>query len=102
MDFHRAMQGETERIDPNAVSDKKINTDVHGLASDGVYKKGMLEFPIFDVDKQDFYNNMEAHRSRTRFSSDSKASKYMRMTRYNQPFYIRYNDEGRQYIRKIK
>ena len=83
----------------NAVSkppDGKVKTDVSGVFADGEYKGT----PVFDVSRQEFYNNMKQDRRRLRFKSDSSAGDYMRQTKYNIPFYIRNTKDG--YLRKIK
>ncbi len=54
--------------------------------------------PVFDVDKDEFYQNMNHGRKRIRFKSGSPAAEYMRKTRYNKPFYIRHGE----YMRKVK
>jgi len=69
-------------------------TDVDDVdASDT--KDGM---PVFDVEKEEFYQNMNHGRKRIRFKAESPASEYMRKTRYNKPFYIKHGE----YMRKIK
>ena len=83
----------------NAVSappEGKIKTDVSNIFADGEYKGT----PVFDVAKDEFYNNMKQDRKRLRFKTGSVAGEYMRKTRYNIPFYIRNKDDG--YLRKIK
>lgn len=93
----------SDRIDPKMVRKEKAETDVFGLTSDDVYVKGSVKFPIFDVTKDEFFKNMEGQRSRLRFNSEGKAAKYMRMSRYSSPFYIRFTDEnGKQFLRKVK
>jgi hypothetical protein len=82
---------------------ESIETDVAGVQSDAVYKKGFAEFPVFTVTEEEFMGNMEGHRQRCRFKSE-KVAKYMAETRYKKPFYIRYENEatGKTYLRKIK
>lgn len=92
---------DNERINFECVFEQALNTDVSGVTSDGTYKRGLDEFPIFNVNYQEFNANMESHRQRLRFSG--KAGQYLRETRYKRPFYIRHTDEsGKVYIRKIK
>jgi len=81
----------------HAVKDdiQKIETDVEGVFADGV--KG--ELPVFDVDKEGFYQNMRHGRRRLRFKSGTSVQKYMQGTKYNLPFWIR---EPEGYIRKVK
>jgi len=74
----------------------KIKTDVSDVFADGEYRGT----PVFDVDTDEFYNNMKQDRKRLRFKSGSVAGDYMRKTRYNIPFYIRNKKDG--YLRKIK
>ena len=78
------------------VNKGEFETEVEGIFADG--KKGNLH--VFDVSNKEFFDNMKMDRKRLRFSSDSNASKYMRSTKYNIPFYIRNKESG--YLRKIK
>lgn len=71
----------------------KVETDVEGVFADAT-KNNM---PVFDVPKEDFYNNMKAERQRLRFSKDSSAAQYHRSSKYNRPFWLRH--EG--YLRKV-
>jgi hypothetical protein len=54
--------------------------------------------PVFEVEKDEFYQNMNHGRKRIRFKSGSAASEYMKKTRYHKPFYIKHGE----YLRKIK
>lgn len=74
----------------------KVKTDVSDIFADGEYKGA----PVFDVSKDEFYNNMKQDRKRLRFKTGSVAGSYMRKTKYNIPFYIRNSEDG--YLRKIK
>lgn len=86
----------TQNVDSSDVG--KVETDVSGVFADG--KKDGL--PVFNVSKEDFYNNMRMDRKRMRFKTDT-VSQYLRGTRYNRPFYIEYKgDKGEHYLRKIK
>lgn len=99
--WNRFSSNDNERIDMRNLFNEQLETDVPGLFSDDVYKKGTESFPCFDVSKGSFFNNMEQFRKRIRL--DGKAAEYLRATRYNKPFYIKYKDESnRTYIRKIK
>lgn len=79
-----------------SATDGKIETDVDGVFADA--EKGGV--PVFDVSKDEFFNNMKMDRKRLRFKKDSVISKYMRNTKYNRPFYVRNTEDG--YLRKIK
>lgn len=79
-----------------AVGDGKFETDVEGVFANG--EKG--GFPVFDVSKKEFYNNMKVDRKRLRFNKDTVVSDYMRKTKYNKTFYVRNTDDG--FLRKIK
>lgn len=99
--WNRFSSNDNERIDLHNLVNEEFETDVAGLTADAVYKKGSEEFPCFDVSKNSFFNNMEQFRKRIRL--DGRAAEYMKNTRYNKPFYIRYTDENNKtYIRKIK
>lgn len=76
--------------------DGKVETDVEGIFANAE-KSGV---PVFDVSKDEFFNNMKMDRKRLRFKKDSIVSKYMRNTKYNRPFYVRNTEDG--YLRKIK
>jgi hypothetical protein len=54
--------------------------------------------PVFDVEQDEFYQNMSNGRKRIRFKNGSQASEYMKKTRYNKPFFIKHGE----YLRKIK
>jgi hypothetical protein len=77
----------------------KITTDVEDIFADG--QKNNL--PVFDVEHDEFYNNMKADRKRIRFKTQTPAGEYLRKTRYNKPFYLRTTDaSGQQLLRKVK
>lgn len=76
--------------------DGKVETDVAGVFADGE-KEGM---PVFNVSKDEFYQNMNYGRKRIRFNKGTSTQQYMRNTKYNRPFWIKDNLDG--YIRKIK
>lgn len=80
-------------VDP---PDGKIKTDVENCFADAEYQG----FPVFDVSKNEFYNNMRADRQRLRFKSETSAQAYHKQTHYKTPFYIRNIEDG--YMRKIK
>jgi len=88
---------ETKIATDTAVKDVPdgIETDVEGVLAHAE-KSGM---PVFDVDKESFYQNMNYGRRRLRFKSGSAAQKYMQGTKYNRPFWIRCPDG---YTRKVK
>ncbi|HRR48597.1 MAG TPA: hypothetical protein P5293_01265 [Bacteroidales bacterium] len=69
---------------------------IEGLFADGINQKDNL--PIFNVDKEDFYQNMSHGRKRIRFKSGSAVQQFMQKSRYNRSFYIKHGD----YIRKVK
>lgn len=72
-----------------------VETDVDGVFADGIKD----QMPVFDVGKDEFYQNMRYGRRRLRFKSGTPAQKYMQSTRYNRKFWIREPDG---YIRKVK
>ena len=78
-------------------------TDVEGVFADDVIKKGSDEFPVFNVSKDEFFSNMQANRKRVRFKSDSKVRSYIQKTKNGgRPLYIKTNDNGKEYVRKLK
>ena len=106
------MMGEFSGIDnsdfqePEKVVDDIENgvpTDVEGVMANDVMKHGCEEFPVFDCDEKDFYQNMSQGRKRLRFKNGSSAARYMSGTKYSRPFYIRTKtSSGEVYTRKIK
>ena len=81
----------------------EFNTDVPDVKAKDVVKQGNLEFPVFDCDKNEFFQNMEHGRKRLRFKSGSDVQKYMQNSKYRNPFYVRYTDDnGKVYTRKVK
>jgi hypothetical protein len=76
----------------------KIETDVPGIFADAMKDNA----PVFDVDKEDFFNNMKVDRKRLRLKTQS-AAEYHRGARYNRPFWLRFKDEnGAGFLRKVK
>jgi hypothetical protein len=84
-------------------SQSGFDTDVPDVRADDIVRQGKDEFPCFDVDKGEFYQNMQDGRRRLRFKSGSNAQQYMSKTKYNRPFYIRHtDDDGKKFVRRIK
>jgi hypothetical protein len=80
-------------------SDDGFDTDVDGVKAHGE----RLGLPVFNVDRDEFYQNMNYGRKRLRFKSGTPVQAYMQGTRYKRPFWIAYKDKGGQeYIRKVK
>lgn len=101
------MMGDGEQNAPNidmgGARETGYSTDVDGVMAHDVVKHGKDEFPCFDIDKDDFFQNMQHGRQRIRFKPESEASKYMKGTKYNRPFFVRHTDDnGKQYVRKVK
>jgi len=88
---------ETEKAD-----DSGCPTDVDGVNANDIVKHGNVEFPCFTVSKQEFFSNMKQNRKKTRFKSGSTVQQYMQKTRYKNPFFIEYEEDGKKYRRKIK
>lgn len=79
-----------------------FETDVSGVKANDFVQRGTEKFPIFDVGEKEFMQNMTHGRKRVRFKTGTPAQAYMKGTRYNRPFYIRHEKEGKKYVRKIK
>lgn len=97
-DFVDGVGSQAEKIaGDSAVKDipDGVKTDVDGVLAQGE-KTGI---PVFDVSKDEFYQNMNYGRRRLRFKGGTSAQKYMQGTKYNRPFWIR-DPEG--YTRKVK
>lgn len=75
--------------------DGKFETDVPDCFADAEYRGGH----VFDVSKEEFYNNMRADRRRLRFKAESPAQTYHKKTNYKKAFYIRNTEDG--YMRKV-
>jgi len=99
------MGGDTQTVDGVDGVDAPVGyaTDVPDLRSDDVVRQGKDEFPCFDVEDTEFYQNMQDGRRRLRFKTGSNAQQYMSKTKYNRSFYIRHTDKnGKKFVRKIK
>jgi len=95
--------GSSDVADGGDNSQSGFETDVADVRADDVIKQGKDEFPCFDVDQGEFYQNMQDGRRRLRFKSGSNAQQYMSKTKYNRPFFIRHtDDDGKKYIRRVK
>jgi len=100
--------GDNHSVDNVTMGGDKENqegydTDVQGVRASDIVRQGKDEFPCFDVDKNEFYQNMQDGRRRLRFKSGTPAQEYMSKTKYNRPFFIRHvDDSGKKYVRKIK
>lgn len=81
-----------------AQDDGKVETNVEDCYADALNKRDGL--PVFKVDHQEFYQNMNYGRQRIRFKSGSNTSKFMKGSHYNAPFWIQNKSDG--YMRKIK
>ena len=77
---------------------KGIETGVPDCYADDVNNRDKL--PIFKVDHDSFYQNMNYGRKRIRFRSGTSAQKFMQGSRYKQSFWIQHDKDG--YMRKIK
>lgn len=95
--------GMNKKEDPEQ-KETEFKTDVPDVTADDVVKHGKDEYPVFDIDKRSFHQNMEGGRRRVRFPSGSKAQQYMQKSKYNRDFYVRYKDDasGKEYVRKVK
>jgi len=71
----------------------QVDTEVAGIEADGM-KDGL---PVFNVDQDEFYQNMQYGRKRLRFKTEKLAG-YIKGANSNRPFFIKYGD----YMRKIK
>ena len=93
-----------DNIDPTSgETPVGYETDVQDLRSDDVVRVGKDNFPCFDVDQGEFYQNMQDGRRRLRFKSGTGAQKYMSQTKYSRAFYIRHTDDaGKKFVRRIK
>jgi hypothetical protein len=81
----------------NAASDMNVKTgnfetDVPGVNATAFKHIGTEKYPVFDVDRESFHQNLEFGRKRLRFPEDSAAHKYMKGQTVNKKFYISYTD----------
>ena len=85
---------------PEDYEEDGFDTGLEGIKADGE-KDGV---PIFDVSKNDFYQNMSYGRQRLRFSQGTNVQKFHSGTHYKKPFFIKHKskDDGREYMRKVK
>jgi len=82
--------------------DRGIPTDVENVFAQSVVKHGGVDLPVFEVDKDEFFNNMTDNRKRLRFKSGSAAQQYMSGTRHKIPFFVQTTVDGKTLRRKIK
>ncbi len=77
-----------------------FDTGIPDCKADGE-KSGV---PIFKVTKGEFFQNMNYGRKRLRFKSGGPVQTYQQGTRYKNPFFISYKEEGsgKEYLRKIR
>jgi len=80
------------------VPDGKQKTHIDGCFADAVNKRDNL--PVFKVDHNQFYQNMDYGRQRIRFKSGTDVQKFMAGSKYKQSFWIQHDKDG--YMRKIK
>ena len=79
--------------------DNVIDSGAEGVSADDWYKNT----PVFDVNKNSFFQNMRLDRNKTRFANGTKPSQFMKGTKYRKPFYVRFTDSsGEQYLNKFK
>ena len=89
----------SEEDDNTGEFDTSLNTGVGDIKSDDMFR----DKHVFDVSKNEYFNNMKLDRNRMRFSKGSKVSDYMKGTKYRSQFFVRYTDkEGQKFIQKIK
>ena len=89
--------------EPKEDEPERFATDVEGVTSDSEQYIGKDKFPVFKVNKNEFYQNMKYGRKRLRFKTGTGAQKYMSGTKYQRPFYVTYTDsKGKTYSRRIK
>lgn len=77
-----------------------FDSGVEGVPADDLYKDNT---PVFDVDTNEFFNNMRQERNKMRFKNGSKPSQFMQSTSYRKPFYMRTTDsQGQKLLKKVK
>ncbi len=79
------------------------DTDVAGVKSDGIVQQGFDKYPVFNVDRDEFYQNMSNGRNNLQFKTGTTAQQYITKTASNSTFFVQYTDtDGETYSRKIK
>ena len=93
-------QMDVQRSEGEPDGEEGFDSGLEGIKADGE-KDGV---PIFDVSKNDFYQNMSYGRKRLRFDQGTNVQKFHSGTHYKKPFFIKHKnaDDGREYIRKIQ
>lgn len=80
-------------------NEEQIDSGVEGINADDTYQK----LPVFDVESDNFFNNMRKDRNKMNFPDDSKVSKFMKGTDYRLPFYMRHKGpKGEMFLKKVK
>lgn len=97
------LKGETPASDADKMS-KSVSTPEGGVETDVPEVKAQAvhnRLPVFDVSNDDFYSNMKKDRKQLQFTDqESDVVKYLKLSKSNNPFYIRTKDG--EAIRKIK
>lgn len=101
---HTRNAQDDENISKSGADQGSYQTDVPDIEADDVIKKGMEEYPVFDVTPQEFFSNMSADRKKIRFKNGSKVTTYKNKTKNTgRPFYIKTTaSDGKTYTRKIR
>jgi hypothetical protein len=81
----------------HGISNGEVLTDVKDVNANGKYSIGCEDFPIFDVDHEDFARSSQGLRGKVQWNTDT-VKNYSQKSYNGRPFYVRYNDQ----MRKIK
>ena len=77
----------------------KIDTGVEGVFADGE----KLGLPVFNVDNEEFNQNMEFGRKRLRFKDGSPIQQFITKSEVNRSFWLANKDNtGQVWTRKVK
>jgi hypothetical protein len=93
------LDGDTPEIDAinikNTIHDGDVNTDVPDIKANAMYNN----LPVFDVDSDDFNNNLKRNRNMMVFKDNTNVGNYLKQTKTRNEFYLRSRENG--YMRKV-
>lgn len=76
-----------------------MSNEENTIEPDDMYR----DVPVFDVDKDSFFQNMRKDWNHLEFPEDSKITKYVKSQTTRKPVYARYTDDnGEKFIKQFK
>ena len=79
-----------------------FETEVPGVFADDMIQRGTDQFPVFNVSPEVGLTNSEKGRRQIPFEPGSNVDNYVRNSEVNRDFYVRYDNGGDVFLKKIK